>query len=191
MADFRVTVFGGSSPKPGKAAYTQALQLGKLLGGAGCTVLTGGYVGTMEAVSRGANEAGAHVIGITCEQIEDWRPVKLNPWVQEEIRYKTLRQRLFALIDGCDAALVLPGGIGTLSEIIFFWDELAIKASRRRPLIAIGSEWKTILDTFCDLMSSYIQEQIPGIITYAPDVKTAFSLLRQDPNWAATSDRNQ
>ena len=111
--------------------------------------------------------------------------------MQEEIRYKTLRQRLFALIDGCDAALVLPGGIGTLTEIIFFWDELAIKASRRRPLIAIGSEWKTILDTFCDLMSSYIPEQIPGIITYAPDVKTAFSLLRQDPNWAATSDRNQ
>jgi hypothetical protein len=131
------------------------------------------------------------VIGITCEQIEDWRPVKLNPWVQEEIRYKTLRQRLFALIDGCDAALVLPGGIGTLTEIIFFWDELAIKATRRRPLIAIGSEWKTILDTFCDLMSSYIPDQIPGIITYAPDVKTAFSLLRQDPNWAATSDRNQ
>jgi predicted Rossmann-fold nucleotide-binding protein len=131
------------------------------------------------------------VIGITCEQIEDWRPVKLNPWVQEEIHYKTLRQRLFALIDGCDAALVLPGGIGTLTEIIFFWDELAIKASRRRPLIAIGSEWKTILDTFCDLMSSYIPDQIPGMITYAPDVKTAFSLLRQDPNWPATSDRNQ
>jgi uncharacterized protein (TIGR00725 family) len=191
MANFRVTVFGGSSPKPGEAAYIQALQLGKLLGAAGCIVQTGGYVGTMEAVSRGANEAGAHVIGITCEQIEDWRPGKLNPWVQEEIRYKTLRQRLFALIDGCDAALVLPGGIGTLTEIIFFWDELAIKASRRRPLIAIGSEWKTILDTFCDLMSSYIPDQIPGMITYAPDVKTAFSLLRQDPNWPATSNRNQ
>lgn len=191
MADFRVTVFGGSSPKPGEAAYTQALQLGKLLGEAGCIVQTGGYVGTMEAVSRGANEAGAHVIGITCEQIEDWRPVKLNPWVQEEIRYKTLRQRLFALIDGCDAALVLPGGIGTLTEIIFFWDELAIKASRRRPLIAIGSEWKTILDTFCDLMSCYIPDQISGMITYAPDVKTAFSLLRQDPNWPATSNRHQ
>lgn len=183
MADFRVTVFGGSSPKPGEEAYTQALHLGKLLGEAGCTVLTGGYVGTMEAVSRGANEAGAHVIGITCEQIEAWRPLKPNPWVHEEIRYQTLRQRLFALIDGCDAALVLPGGIGTLTEIVFFWDELAIKASRRRPLIAIGSEWKTIIDTFCDLMGSYIPDQISRMIIYAPDVKTACSLLRLDGNW--------
>lgn len=191
MADFRVTVFGGSSPKPGEEAYTQALHLGKLLGEAGCIVLTGGYIGTMEAVSRGANEAGAHVIGITCEQIEAWRPIKLNPWVHEEIRYKTLRQRLFALIDACDAALVLPGGIGTLTEIVFFWDELAIKASRQRPLIAIGSEWRIILDTFCDLMGFYIPDRVSRIITYAPDVKTAFSLLRQDPIWPATINRNQ
>jgi hypothetical protein len=103
----RVTVFGGSNP--GERDYEQALQLGRLLGLAGCTVLTGGYIGTMEAVSRGAAEGGGHVVGVTCDEIEAWRPVRPNPWVQEEMRYPTLRQRLFALIENCDAAIALPG----------------------------------------------------------------------------------
>ena len=47
----RVTVFGGSLPKPGEPAYRNAYELGKLLGAAGFAVLTGGYIGTMEAVS--------------------------------------------------------------------------------------------------------------------------------------------
>ena len=57
-------------------------------------MLTGGYIGTMEAVSRGAAEAGGHVIGVTCEEIEAWRPVRVNAWVKEEIRRKTLMERL-------------------------------------------------------------------------------------------------
>ena len=108
----RITVFGGSQPRPGDPAYQEALRLGQLLGQAGYAVLTGGYIGTMEAVSRGASENGGHVIGVTCDEIESWRPVKPNPWVQEELRFPTLRQRLYALIDECHAALALPGGIG-------------------------------------------------------------------------------
>ena len=81
----RVTVFGGSKPKKGEIAYQDALILGTLLGQAGFTVITGGYIGTMEAVSRGASQAGGHVIGITCDEIESWRPVVPNPWINEEL----------------------------------------------------------------------------------------------------------
>ena len=68
-----ITVFGGAQPKEGSAAYEEARELGKLLAERGHAVLTGGYMGTMEAVSRGASEAGGHVIGVTCEDIEEWR----------------------------------------------------------------------------------------------------------------------
>ena len=71
----RITVFGGSKPRPSQPAYQEALLLGQLLGSQGYTVLTGGYIGTMEAVSRGAAESGGHVIGVTCDEIERWRPV--------------------------------------------------------------------------------------------------------------------
>ncbi len=79
-----ITIFGGSQPKPGSPAYAEAYELGKLLALAGHTVLTGGYMGTMEAVSRGANEAGGHVIGVTCADIEAWRGTRANAWVKEE-----------------------------------------------------------------------------------------------------------
>ncbi len=90
----KITVFGGSNPLPGSPAYAEAYELGKLLALAGHTILTGGYIGTMEAVSRGANEAGGHVIGVTCTDIETWRGVGVNAWVQEERRFATLQERL-------------------------------------------------------------------------------------------------
>src|SRR5258706_7067007 len=110
-----ISVFGGSQPKEGDAAYVEAQELGKLLAEHGHTVLTGGYIGTMEAVSKGASEAGGHVIGVTCDEIERWRAVKANAWVQEERRYPTVRARLDALIEGCQAAIALPGGPRTLA----------------------------------------------------------------------------
>jgi hypothetical protein len=82
----RVSVFGGSQPREGDEAYTEAQALGRLLAERGHTVLTGGYIGTMEAVSRGANKAGGHVIGVTCADIERWRPRAANQWVKEEIK---------------------------------------------------------------------------------------------------------
>src|SRR5678816_3721819 len=117
----RVSVFGGAQPKEGEAAYTEALNLGRMLAERGHTVLTGGYIGTMEAVSRGANEAGGHVIGVTCEDIERWRPRTANQWVKEEIRKETLIERLHTLIHESDAAFALAGGAGTLTEVALMW----------------------------------------------------------------------
>src|SRR5215216_3329793 len=90
----RISVFGGSQPREADVAYAEAMELGSLLAQHGHTVLTGGYIGVMEAVSRGAQGAGGHVIGVTCEDIETWRPIKANAWVMEEIRKKTLVERL-------------------------------------------------------------------------------------------------
>ncbi len=149
-APVRVTVFGGSHPKPGEPAYADAVELGSLLGAAGYAVLTGGYMGTMEAVSRGAVEVGGHVTGVTCDEIESWRQASPNPWVQEERRFPTLQQRLYALIDECDAAIALPGGVGTLAEIAIMWSQMQVLASRPRPLILIGDGWKAMMEDFFD-----------------------------------------
>ncbi|MBK6646210.1 MAG: LOG family protein [Anaerolineales bacterium] len=100
-----ITVFGGAQPKEGTSAYEEARELGSLLAQRGHAVLTGGYMGTMEAVSRGAHEAGGHVIGVTCIDIEEWRKTKPNEWVKEERRKQTLMDRLTALVEGCDAAI--------------------------------------------------------------------------------------
>jgi uncharacterized protein (TIGR00730 family) len=173
----RVTVFGGSQPRLDEPAYEQALQLGRLLGAAGHTVLTGGYIGTMEAVSCGAAEAGGHVIGVTCDEIEAWRAVAPNRWVRQQMRFPTLRQRLFALIENCDAALVLPGGIGTLAELAEMWSHLQTGAISPRPLILIGPGWKAVLAHFLTVFGDYVPEQHRRWLSFAPDVAAAAQML--------------
>ena len=175
---FRITVFGGSHPKPGDAAYVQALELGKFLGTAGYIVLTGGYMGTMEAVSRGAAESGGHVIGVTCDEIETWRSAGPNPWVQEEMRYPSLRERLCALIDECDAALALPGGIGTLAEIAMMWSQMQVFSTSPRPLILVGEGWQTMMLNFYASLGAYVPEKSRSLVLFAPDVKAAFARLQ-------------
>jgi uncharacterized protein (TIGR00730 family) len=174
----RVTVFGGSKPRPNEPAYEQAYQLGKLLGTAGYAVLTGGYIGTMEAVSLGVAETGGHVIGVTCDEIEAWRPVTPNPWVMQENRFPTLNQRLNALIQDCEAAIALPGGIGTLAEIAVMWSQLQTGASKPKPLILVGLGWQATLDAFYQTLGDYIADKDRGWVQIASGATHAFHLLQ-------------
>jgi uncharacterized protein (TIGR00730 family) len=178
MDKFKVTVFGSAQPIPGDSLYTEALELGKYLGLKGWTVLTGGYIGTMEAVSRGAAENGAHVIGITCEDIERWRKVKANSWVMEERHFPTLQARLMELIDSCDAALALPGGVGTLTEVALIWNLLLTDSIAMKPLILIGAEWKNTIACFFSQMDSYIPDNQRRWVKFAPSPTSAVQMLQ-------------
>ena len=172
-----ITVFGGSQPERNSDAYKTAYQLGALLAQAGHAVLTGGYVGTMEAVSRGANEAGGHVIGVTCLEIERWRGVTANAWVQEERKFDTLKQRLDALIDGCDAAIALPGGPGTLTEISLMWNLMIVEAIHRRPLILVGHGWQSMFDQAYIQLDDYFIKKQRDLLQFTPSIETAAQLL--------------
>ena len=172
-----ISVFGGSQPKEGNTAYTEAQTLGKLLAQHGHTVLTGGYIGTMEAVSQGAFEAGGHVVGVTCDDIEAWRAVSPNQWVKEERREKTLIGRLQVLIEDCDAALALPGGAGTLTEIALMWNLMIVESLPRRPLILIGRGWQSTFDRFFKELDVYTSAEQRELVGYADDIDTAVKML--------------
>lgn len=176
---FRITVFGGSQPKPGEPVYQEALRLGQLLAQAGYTLLNGGYIGTMEAVSRGAFEAGGHVIGVTCDEIEAWRPVKANQWVIEEWHYSTLQERMIALIKSADAYLALPGGVGTLAEITLTWNHLITNVLSSRPLVLIGPGWQVTVEKFLSEQGLFIPEAQRQWVSFASDVDSAFQRLRE------------
>jgi uncharacterized protein (TIGR00725 family) len=172
-----ITVFGSSQPQPGSPPYLEAYELGKLLAKAGHIVLTGGYIGTMEAVSRGANEAGGHVIGVTCADIEAWRKVKPNAWVLEERRFTTLQERLNELVLACDAAIALPGGPGTLTEIALTWNLMIVAAIPPKPLILTGAGWKTVLDTFYSSFAENIPANQRILIQFAPNIHAVVQCL--------------
>jgi uncharacterized protein (TIGR00730 family) len=172
-----VTVFGGSQPQPGSPAYKEAYELGKLLALAGHTVLTGGYIGTMEAVSRGAYEAGGHVVGVTCNDIEAWRAVRSNPWVKEERRFDTLQERLVELVRDCDAAIALPGGPGTLTEVALSWNLMIVRSMPAKPLILVGSEWKVFVGSFYETFDSYIPQNQRELLRFAASNQAVMDLL--------------
>jgi hypothetical protein len=165
-----ISVFGGSAPQPGSAAYEEARAVGRALARADWTVATGGYSGVMEAASRGAAEAGGHVIGVTCNLIEDWKGLRANEWVKEEIKFPTLRERLYHLVEFCDAALALPGGIGTLSEVALTWSLLQTGEIRRKPLVVVGRVWSETVTTFIREAEGYLHDGDAALIRVASDI---------------------
>lgn len=174
----KVAVFGGASAKPGETVYEDARRLGVLLATAGYTVMTGGYIGVMEAASRGANTAGGHVIGVTCKEIERWRGTGANPWVKEEWSFETLRERMYALIDACDAAVVMPGGVGTLAELAVMWNEQIINGNPFKPLILVGEGWQDILEHFFTDFGGFIKPPDRALVQIVPDISAVMTVLQ-------------
>lgn len=170
-----ISVFGSANPKPGSADYEAARQMGRLLAEANLTVQTGGYGGIMAAISEGAAAAGGHVIGVTSAQIEAFRPLGPNEWVAEEIKYATLRERLLYLVENCDAAIVMPGGIGTLAEFATIWNYIQTGEISPRPVITVGGLWARMLGSFIDPV--YIRKDHAALIHVAKTPKAAIEYL--------------
>jgi len=160
-----ISVFGSSAPRPGSADYEAARTVGRLLAQAGFAVQTGSYSGIMAGASQGACEAGGHVIGVTCAQIEQYRPLPPNQWVKEQIKHQTLRERLLYLVDQCDGAIIMPGGIGTLSELALIWSFVQTGEISPRPIITVGGLWQRTLAAFID--EDYVQPDHQALITVA------------------------
>ena len=135
-----IAVFGSSTIREPSPQYAEALELGRRLAAAGADVATGGYGGAMEACSRGANEGGAHVVGVTVELFERRGPV--NRWVHERVHTPDLFERLRHLLQRADGFIALSGSVGTLAEVFLTWNLLMAGARPRVPLVLLGPPWR-------------------------------------------------
>jgi uncharacterized protein (TIGR00730 family) len=137
-----VTVFGSSRPHAGDADYLEALELGRVLGGRGFTVCSGGYGGVMEAVSRGAKEAGGRTLAITAKVFR----ARINAWIDEERSMDSWEERLFELIRQGDGYVACKGGTGTLVELAAVWEMLNKGFLKGKPFVVLGDFWVPILE---------------------------------------------
>src|SRR5512136_373872 len=169
-------VFGSNSPKEGDLDYAEARQLGYSLAQAGHVVATGGYFGTMEAASRGAKEAGGHVVGVTTSIFDSMRPSP-NPYLDEEIKFPTMFQRLHYLVTLADAWVALPGGIGTLSEVALTWSLLQVGEVQRQPFVLVGELWRRTIGEFST--DYYIVPKYRELLKYADTVQEVVALLKK------------
>jgi uncharacterized protein (TIGR00725 family) len=107
----RVSVIGGSSVSSETARI--ATRLGERLANRGHTVVCGGLGGVMEAVCRGARDAGGETIGI----LPTDRRADANQHVTVPIATGMGHARNALVVLNGDAAIAVDGAYGTLSEI--------------------------------------------------------------------------
>lgn len=172
-----VAVFGSSQTLPGTTEWDQALRAGHLLARAGRVVVTGGYGGTMEAVSRGAAEAGGHVVGITAPTLFPGRS-GANPYVNELIEASSLANRIDLMMERSTATLALPGSIGTAAELIVSWNtNHIVRRGGGIPLlaVAVGPGWKTVGKALVDVVGA-----VEADIYWAVDVDDGVDWILED-----------
>jgi hypothetical protein len=93
----------------------QAEEVGRLLAGRGCTVVTGGGAEVMAAAARGAKQAGGRTIGI----LPGESPDEANEWIDISVATGTGHARNLAVAASGEAVIAVGGSWGTLSEIAF------------------------------------------------------------------------
>jgi len=136
-----ITVFGSSKPREGDEEYNTAYQFGNLVAKSGFDVCTGGFMGTMEAVSKGANQHGAEVIGVT---VNLWGSDP-NRFITKEVKCDNLLERVNKLIELGDAFVVLQGGTGTLLEFAAVWEFSNKGLMDHKPILCHSSMWQGIV----------------------------------------------
>jgi uncharacterized protein (TIGR00730 family) len=142
----RVAVYCGSADGNNAAFLAEARSLGSAIAAAGLGMVYGGArVGLMGAVADAALAAGAEVIGVL-PRVLAGSELAHNRLTQLEI-VDTMHQRKARMVALADAFLILPGGYGTLDELleILTWAQLKIHA---KPCVLINTAgyWNGLLD---------------------------------------------
>jgi uncharacterized protein (TIGR00730 family) len=172
-----VTVFASARLGAGDEAYETARELGRALAGAGFAVMTGGGCGLMEAVNRGAREAGGRSLG--CRMAG-------HPFEEEENRFldrrTTVRYFFVRKVVMCRPAagfVVLPGGLGTLDELFDVLALIKTKRMQAKPVILLGTAfWQPLLVLFEKMAAADTipAGQMPSIIV-TDDVAEAVACM--------------
>ncbi len=171
-----ITIFGSALPESGSKEYQRAYEVGYSFGKQGLAVCSGGYQGIMEAVSRGARDAGSKSIGVT---VDLFNRVP-NPYLSELIETNSLFERINKMIELADAFLILPGGTGTLLEVATVWEFVNKKFLKQKPIAAAGKPWIEIIKSMDKQLKK--EGRTTGIINTFKDTIEAVKFIIESLN---------
>ena len=145
-----MAVFCGSKNGNNPVYTEHAKELGKLLAKNNITLIYGGgSTGIMGAVADAMMESGGKVIGIITKKLVDWE--HQHEGITDLSIVDDMHIRKQKMYDLCDAAVILPGGVGTLDEFfeMVTWNQLSIHDKK---IYIINS------DNFFDFLLKHIQQ---------------------------------
>lgn len=182
----RVTVYCASSTQADPAYHDAAERLGGTLAAAGMTIIYGGGgVGSMGRLADGALGRGGRVVGVLPAFMKEleW----YHPGVSELRLVEDLHERKRALLADADAVVALPGGSGTLDELL---EAMSLKrlGAFVGPIVAVNT--RGFFDPLLALLDRCIAERFMDprhgsmwqVITEPEEVIEAFE---RAPAWSA------
>jgi uncharacterized protein (TIGR00730 family) len=145
-----VTVFGGARVSRDSDEYQVAREVGRQLVEAGYAVITGGGPGVMEAVNRGACEAGGPSVGLGIELPFEQG---FNPWIDIAVSFRYFFARKTCFVKYARGFVILPGGIGTLDELFEAMCLVQTQKITAFPIVLVDREyWGGLIDWLRDTM---------------------------------------
>src|SRR2546426_9090850 len=172
-SDKIVTIFGGSKCNENSEEYGQAVEIGTRLAEAGFTICTGGYLGIMEAASRGAREMGGRVFGIVMNQFKH----EPNRYLTDKVATNHFYERLQNLITRSVGFVALRGGMGTVTEVSLVWNKLTTGVIGPRPLVLVGDFWRPVVDAWQKYL--VVSDDDVSYLDFAPDAATAAAIIAE------------
>src|SRR5712692_5803085 len=139
-----VSIFGSARSSPDDPDYKAAQETAALLARAGCSVITGGGPGIMEAANRGAFEAGGTSVGCNIELPHEQGS---NAYLTLSLKFKYFFVRKMMFVKYSDAFIIFPGGFGTMDELFEALTLIQTHKIHNFPVVLYGSQyWKGMLE---------------------------------------------
>ncbi len=147
-----VSIFGSARIPPGAPYYDLTERIARQLSDAGFSVISGGGPGIMEAANKGAFDGKSPSVGLNIQL----------PHEQQSNRYQDVSQtfrhffaRKYMFVRFASAYVVMPGGFGTLDELMEALTLLQTGKTRKIPLILVCADfWKGLIDWVKDRLVS-------------------------------------
>lgn len=152
------------------------MEMGAAVSRLGFTVMTGGGPGIMEAVNRGAKEAGGRSVGCNIRLQMEQAP---NPYLDRFVTIDHFFVRKVMLFKYSYAFVMMPGGFGTMDEFFEALTLIQTGKIQNFPLIVVGTEYWTDLRELVDdmLRAGTISPEDVRLLHYTDSVEEAASLI--------------
>lgn len=143
-----VSIFGSARIKPESPYYQLTEEIARKLSDAGFSVISGGGPGIMEAANKGAYHGKSPSIGLNIQLPHEQMA---NPYQDISQSFRHFFARKFMFVKFASAYVVMPGGFGTLDEVLEALTLIQTGKSRKIPLILVHEPfWRGLLEWFKD-----------------------------------------
>ncbi len=141
-----VTIFGSARTPPGSRYYELTERTARLLSDSGFSVISGGGPGIMEAANKGAFHGKSPSVGLNIQLPHEQAR---NPYQDISQTFRHFFARKYMFVRFASAYVVMPGGFGTLDELMEALTLIQTGKARKIPLILVCSDfWKGMIDWF-------------------------------------------